>query len=279
LQLISSFVPASILDKTDRGKAFWDAGIAALNLKHDVCKTLVEVADEVVKVYTQTRSGGVDSSPSPNNNRPLSTASSSTAADGPSSNSPPKPGDVSPTPPTPPSPPLPLMSYSLTDAARMVTITAKEGDPTAQRELALFYLGNSELVERTTLPLSKPREVFKQSVMDKYGGGGSSNLGSGGLGSGASSGGAGGSSGRYHHSSGATGGRGLGQGQPGAGLGMGGSGAGGAGSGAGNDGPGAGDVRSDPALMCLAIHWMRAAEHGGDELARTFLGQNEIAGL
>jgi len=279
LQLISSFVPASILDKTDRGKAFWDAGIAALNLKHDVCKTLVEVADEVVKVYTQTRSGGVDSSPSPNNNRPLSTASSSTAADGPSSNSPPKPGDASPTPPTPPSPPLPLMSYSLTDAARMVTITAKEGDPTAQRELALFYLGNSELVERTTLPLSKPREVFKQSVMDKYGGGGSSNLGSGGLGSGASSGGAGGSSGRYHHSSGATGGRGLGQGQPGAGLGMGGSGAGGAGSGAGNDGPGAGDVRSDPALMCLAIHWMRAAEHGGDELARTFLGQNEIAGL
>jgi hypothetical protein len=33
-------------------------------------------------------------------------------------------------------------------------------------------------------------------------------------------------------------------------------------------------VRSDPALMCVAIHWMEAAERGGDELARTFMAQN-----
>lgn len=264
LQFISAFVPASILDKTERGKAFWDAGLAALNLKHDVCKTMVEVADEVVKVYTQTRSGGLDPSPSPNNNRPGSTASSSTAAEGPRiSHSSPGQGDAASNPPTPP--PLPLMTYSLADAARMVTITAKEGDPTAQRELAIFYLGNSELVERTTLPLSKPREVFKQAVMEKYGGASRSGLGSSG-------------NNRYHSS--ATGGRGLGQGQASGGIGLGmGGGVGGAGTGPGSDGPGVGDVRSDPALMCLAIHWMKAAEHGGDDLARTFLGQNEIVGL
>ncbi len=42
------------------------------------------------------------------------------------------------------------------------------------------------------------------------------------------------------------------------------------------DAGGISDVRSDPALMCVAIHWMEAAERGGDELARSFLGQNEI---
>lgn len=167
------------------------------------------------------------------------------------------------------------MTYTLADAARMVTITAKEGDPTAQRELAIFYLGNSELVERTTLPLSKPREVFNQAVMDKYGGGGGPG--------GGSSGGGGSGGGRYHHASGAGSGRSAGQGQVGSvlgvGMGAGSGGSAGAGAPAGKDGPGVGDVRSDPALMCLAIHWMRAAEQGGDDLARTFLGQNEIAGL
>jgi hypothetical protein len=39
-------------------------------------------------------------------------------------------------------------------------------------------------------------------------------------------------------------------------------------------GMGVGDVRSDPALMCVAIHWMEAAEQGGDELARRFMAQN-----
>ena len=53
----------------------------------------------------------------------------------------------------------------------MLTVTAKEGDPTAQRELGLFIMTYPELVDRIILPLSKPREVFRQSVMGKYGGG------------------------------------------------------------------------------------------------------------
>jgi hypothetical protein len=291
LQFISAFVPATVLDKTERGKAFWDAGIAALSLKQEVCRTMVEVADEIVKNYTQSRNGVSSAAAAGGgiNNPPGSTASNSAAEQQqqPSPSSPPS---------SPPSP-LPLSTHSLADAARMWTITAKEGDPTAQRELAIFYLSNPELVQRTTLPLSKPREVFKQAVMEKYGGSGSGGgRSSGGLGGGSSS------SSRYahHHGHGhghhPGGGGGRLQGQwvggggavgGGGGGGQGGVGGGGVGGGAGDgsgggkeDAAGLGDVRSDPALMCVAIHWMEAAERGGDELARTFMAQNEIgAGL
>ncbi|KAK8137578.1 hypothetical protein PG984_003071 [Apiospora sp. TS-2023a] len=207
LQFIAALIPADTLDKTERGKAFWDMGLAALAVKQDVCHTMVEVADEIVKLHTQTqpRKTSVSSEGSTNTTRSV-------------------------------------LPYSLGDAARMWTITAKEGDATAQRELALFHLTNPELVERATLPLSKPREVFKQTVMEKFG---------------ARSGGS-----SRHFSERAR--AGLGGTAPSMGM---------------NESSKDGDVRSDPALMCVAIHWMEAAEQGGDELARTFLGQNEMMGL
>ncbi|TVY78343.1 hypothetical protein LSUE1_G004719 [Lachnellula suecica] len=135
LQFIASFVPATILDKTERGKAFWDAGLAALGLKQDVCRTLIEIADEVVVHYTQTRKTTA-----------VPEAIPPTNANG------------------------ELMKYSMQDAAKMWTITAKEGDPVAERELAIFYLTHPELVERVTAPLSKPRETFKAQVMEMHGG-------------------------------------------------------------------------------------------------------------
>jgi hypothetical protein len=230
LQFIASFVPASILDKTDRGKAFWDCAIAALGLKQEVCKTMVEMADELVGVYTQTRRG--------NPPAPESTASSSVNGEDEARAQRPSPNAEQQASRTasasPPTPPPPSTAYRLEDAARMWTITAKEGDPTSQRELALFYLSNPELVDRTTLPLSKPREVFKDAIMSKYGGSYGSRIGAGQL-----------------HRPGTTG------------------------HGQGADG-GRRDVRSDGALMCVAIHWMEAAEQGGDELARAFLGQNDL---
>ncbi|KAK7710870.1 hypothetical protein SLS64_005775 [Diaporthe eres] len=230
LQFIATFVPASILDKTDRGKAFWDCAIAALGLKQEVCRTMVEMADELVGVYTQNRRGQPPA--------PESTASSSINGEDEARAQRPSPSAEQQASRTasssPPTPPPPSTTYRLEDAARMWTITAKEGDPTSQRELALFYLSNPELVDRTTLPLSKPREVFKPAVMEKYGGANGARIGAG----------------QPH--------------RPGT-----------AGHGAGMDG-GRRDVRSDGALMCVAIHWMEAAEQGGDELARTFLGQNDL---
>lgn len=234
LQFIASFVPASILDKTERGKAFWDCAIAALGLKQEICRTMVEMADDIVGFYTKTRRGVPKA--------PESTASSSINGDDGAQAQRPSPNSEEQAKKTevtsPPTPPPPSTAYRLEDAARMWSITAKEGDPTSQRELALFYLSNPELVDRTTLPLSKPREVFKQAVMEKYGGATGT---------------------RY--------GERIGAGQvhrPGS-----------SGHGAGASG-GKGDIRSDPALMCVAIHWMEAAEHGGDELARVFLGQNDL---
>lgn len=238
LQWISAFVPSSYLD-TEKGKAFWDAGLAALVLKQEVCRTMVEVADEIVKNYTQSRSAS--------SNRPGTSHSTSTisAPDPPTNN--PNPAD-SPTPPSPPPSPLPLSSRSLADAAKMWTITAKEGDPTAQRELAIFYLSNPELVPRTTLPLSKPRDIFKRQLMEKYGGGNS-----------------GGSGSRHHRSSDYH--------HFGADV----MGLGGAGGASGED-SGSGDIKRDPALMCIAFHWMEAAEKGGDEVARNFMAQ-QLGGL
>lgn len=249
LQFIASFVPAHILDKTDRGKAFWDCAIAALGLKQEVCRTMVEMADEIVGLHT-TRKGRPAA--------PESTASESIDGEQPITQRPsPNAEEQAHRTATvsPPTPPPPSTSYRLEDAARMWIITAKEGDPTSQRELALFYLSNPELVDRTTLPLSKPREVFKQAVMEKFRGAG---------------GGSGGGSryGQYHERIGA----GQLHGRPGS------SGtAAGMGGGVGHGDKS--DVRSDPALMCVAIHWMEAAEQGGDELARVFLGQNEIVGM
>lgn len=263
LQFISAFVPPSVLDKSEKGKAFWDTGLAALSLKQEVCRTMVEVADDIVKNYTQSRNAATPSSSSASGNRP---GTGSTAS---ASNVDPATPTLSDGPPSPilsPPSPLPLTTHSLADAARMWTITAKEGDSTAQRELAIFYLSNPELVERTTLPLSKPREVFKQAVIEKYGGGSSGRSGLGGSGSG-----------RFHGGL-STAGRMQGQTGP---LGLGITGIGGAsGAGSGDTGLGAGmtggDIRSDPTLMCVAIHWMEAAEQGGDELARRFMAQNEM---
>lgn len=217
LQLISSFVHPSVLDRPEKGKAFWNTGLAALKLKSEACRTMMEMADEVVAAHTHARKSTNDG---------VFAAEPSQSSTG--------------------TPPPPSTSYKLEDAGKMWAITAKEGYPTAQRELALFYLSNSEIIERTTLPLSKPREVFKQTVMEKYG--------------------------RNERSRLSTGGPGMG------GSGGMGAAAGGLGDALGS-GANEGDVRNDPGLMCVAVHWMEAAEHGGDELAKSFLRQNEFMGL
>lgn len=51
------------------------------------------------------------------------------------------------------------------DAAKMWIITAKEGYPVAQRELAILYLTHPELLPRVTLPLTLPRDTFKAEMM------------------------------------------------------------------------------------------------------------------
>jgi len=130
LQFVAAFVPASVLDMSEVGKAFWDAGLAALGLKQDVCRTMVEIADEIVSRESKKRSS---ENASVANSRDADTTE--------------------------------YNRYSMQDAANMWNITAREGDPTAQRELAIFYLTSPSLLPRTTQPLSKPKDTFRPAMM------------------------------------------------------------------------------------------------------------------
>ncbi|KAL5047409.1 hypothetical protein BDW71DRAFT_180045 [Aspergillus fruticulosus] len=59
----------------------------------------------------------------------------------------------------------PRVGDPMKDAANMWIITAKEGHPVAQRELAILYLTHPELVPRVTFPLTLLRDTFKAEMM------------------------------------------------------------------------------------------------------------------
>lgn len=55
LQYIAAFIPASTLDQTAHGKAFWDAGLAALALKEDLCDSMVRHANTITAYHISPR--------------------------------------------------------------------------------------------------------------------------------------------------------------------------------------------------------------------------------
>ncbi|KAI4196944.1 MAG: hypothetical protein LQ346_003132, partial [Caloplaca aetnensis] len=134
LQYIAAFVPPEILDQTPQGKAFWDAGLAALALKQELCDAMITRATSITNYH-------------------ISASSSSSG------------------PPRPSSPrSIDLVHTTLQDAAHLWIIAAKEGSATAARELGLLYLTHPELLPRTILqPFSKPKEVFRMVGARKEG--------------------------------------------------------------------------------------------------------------
>ncbi|KAF3941043.1 hypothetical protein ABW19_dt0203108 [Dactylella cylindrospora] len=147
LQFVASFIPAHQLDLTDQGKAFWDMAYAALTLKLDIVKTMVEVADEIVGYHTKRRT-------------PDSAASTPVVSKEKFDKNP----DLKSKSPQPAGTEW-IARYSMKDAANMWLITAKEGDATAQRELAIFYLTNPALLPLATMPLSKTKDIFRNDSM------------------------------------------------------------------------------------------------------------------
>lgn len=129
LQFISAFVPGETLNKTDSGTAFVQFGLAALSLKDEVCNSMVEIADQIVSLELTRRQHRYQSSDGQHHHRCQ------------------RPG------------------HAIEDAAGMWIITAKEGNPIAQRELAILYLTHPELLPRVTLPLTLPRDTFKVDMM------------------------------------------------------------------------------------------------------------------
>lgn len=55
LQYIAAFVPPETLDRTARGKAFWDAGLAALALKEDLCESITRRASNITAYHISPR--------------------------------------------------------------------------------------------------------------------------------------------------------------------------------------------------------------------------------
>lgn len=139
LQYIAAFVPPEILDQTAQGKAFWDAGLAALALKQEICDAMVARATDITNYHVSASS----SSPNP---PPLTTTNNNNNNN--------------------------ISQTTLQDAAHLWIIAAKEGSATAARELGLLYLTHPTLLPRTTLqPFSKPKEVFRTLGAKKEGSG------------------------------------------------------------------------------------------------------------
>lgn len=51
LQYIAAFIPSETLDQTAQGKAFWDAGLAALALKEDLCQSMINRANQITAYH------------------------------------------------------------------------------------------------------------------------------------------------------------------------------------------------------------------------------------
>ncbi|KAM5472010.1 hypothetical protein MauCBS54593_003417 [Microsporum audouinii] len=126
LQFISSFVPSDILNKTESGTAFLQFSLAALKLKDDVCNSMIEIADKIVCDELAQRH---------RHSHPISY-------------------DFSP-----------KVGNGIKDAANMWIVTAREGNPVAQRELAILYLTHPHLLRPVTLPLTKPGDTFKAEMI------------------------------------------------------------------------------------------------------------------
>ena len=142
LQFIASFVPSSILDNTPQGSAFWTVGLAAVNLKSDLTREMTCRANQIV-AYHYEHQHKRDNPDSVVPRRKSLVGSDEDIV-----------GSVDD--PT-------LKGTTLADAAKLYTLAALEGDPTAARELALFHLTHPELVQRVLLPLSRPGEVFRSA--------------------------------------------------------------------------------------------------------------------
>ncbi|TKA83580.1 hypothetical protein B0A55_00417 [Friedmanniomyces simplex] len=145
LQYIAALLPASILESTPAGKAFCNAAVAITGLKQELRNLMVETADSIVAYHSNNRGHGPTSSTA-QQQRDSATFTAPTR--------------------TPPA--EDVARYSMSDAASLLQITAKEGDPVAQRELATLYLTHPELMDHLLAPFARPRDVFKEELESKW---------------------------------------------------------------------------------------------------------------
>ncbi|OQO15288.1 hypothetical protein B0A48_00671 [Cryoendolithus antarcticus] len=141
LQYIASLLPSSVLESQPDGKSFWNAVAAVTRIKNEMCKIYIETADTIIDFHTKARGHSRSSSqaqqqrddasfPSPSRTPPLDSGT----------------------------------KYTMSDAAHLLQIAAKEGLPVAQCELATLYLTHPDLMERVLAPWALPKEVFREEI-------------------------------------------------------------------------------------------------------------------
>ena len=145
LQYIAALVPATTLESTPQGKAFWNMTVAALSLKQEIRQYMVETADDIISYQSNNRVHGRAASIA---QQERDSATFAVPSRTPSAED--------------------IKRYTMADAAYLLQITAKEGDAAAQRELATLYLTNPELMDHIIAPLSRPRDVFREELENKW---------------------------------------------------------------------------------------------------------------
>ncbi|KAF9976243.1 hypothetical protein BGZ73_008950 [Actinomortierella ambigua] len=111
MQLIATFVPGSILDLRDDGKAFWDMALAVTSLKQEVVKHLVKRGLELVETEEMAAERPGNSSGSGRGGTGYGYARNDEEE-----------------------------RLRMREAVRLFTIGASESSPVAQRELAILYM-------------------------------------------------------------------------------------------------------------------------------------------
>ncbi|KAJ9629366.1 hypothetical protein H2203_001739 [Taxawa tesnikishii (nom. ined.)] len=145
MQYVASLVPMDILETSPEGKAFWNAAIAALSLKEEICRSMMELTDQIILYQTSNR-GHSHTASAAQQQRDAATFTPTSSF--------PIQEDVS--------------QYSMADAAQLLQITAKDGDPVAQRELATLYLTHPDLMNRVIAPMTRPQDVFKDTIERRW---------------------------------------------------------------------------------------------------------------
>lgn len=145
LQYIAALLPSSTLHNTPEGKAFCNAAVAITSLKQEARTIMVETADSIIAYHSNNRGHGRSPSTAQQQRDSATFAAPSRT---------PSAEEVS--------------RYSMADAAYLLQITAKEGDPVAQRELATLYLTHPELMDRIIAPFARTKDVFKEELESKW---------------------------------------------------------------------------------------------------------------
>ncbi|KAF9170139.1 hypothetical protein BGX20_009390 [Mortierella sp. AD010] len=107
MQLIAIFIPSSVLDLRDDGKAFWDMALAISSLKNEVIEYIVEKGSQYVEVEESSRTSQQDSGRGGGNRLVVQDDEEHTR---------------------------------MAEAVRLFTIGARESHPVAQRELGILYM-------------------------------------------------------------------------------------------------------------------------------------------